>query len=275
MKPHLWVSLMTLSLGGAAQAQLAFNGSLSKITFDASVLGVGVGPFLGGGFSPVPAAGQLDSDAWSVVAGGAAGEFVVFGGTTGSGTALGRGGAGGGVVTGGVWAFDVDPTATVDRALGVQPNDTLFTPGYITLRIQNKTGDTLTSLTVGYDVYLRNDQATASSFGFSYSQNDTAYTPVPSLNLTSPAAADAAPAWTLTSRGPYAITSLNVHPDGFVYLRWTGNDASGIGARDEFALDNVALTPESRTLALLTGLGLWGFACARRLNPAVSAAPSR
>jgi hypothetical protein len=38
------------------------------------------------------------------------------------------------------------------------------------------------------------------------------------------------------------ISGLDIPNEGYFYVRWSGNDVSGTGARDEFALDNIAVT---------------------------------
>jgi hypothetical protein len=53
--------------------------------------------------------------------------------------------------------------------------------------------------------------------------------------------------------------------NGYLYLRWSGADVSGSGNRDEFGLDNIAITavPEP-AVALLGSLGMLGLLCRRR-----------
>jgi hypothetical protein len=38
------------------------------------------------------------------------------------------------------------------------------------------------------------------------------------------------------------LTGLNISNNAFYYLRWTGNDVSGGGSRDEYGLDNIRVT---------------------------------
>ena len=73
-----------------AQADLPFTEDFSSFT--------------GSGFTPTPAAGQLDSDDWSI---SGFGTNVAFGGTGTSGDAARGTDTDGGVGTGGVYAFTV------------------------------------------------------------------------------------------------------------------------------------------------------------------------
>ncbi|NBD36582.1 MAG: hypothetical protein GVY30_11375, partial [Chloroflexi bacterium] len=94
--------------------------------------------FDGSGFAPSPAAGQLDSDAWSVT--GLSDGDVGFGDTCSGDVDCARGPSTGGVSTGGVYAFDV---GSGDYILGIQPGGSDFTPGEFILKVQNTTGSTL------------------------------------------------------------------------------------------------------------------------------------
>ncbi|MCZ6776020.1 MAG: T9SS type A sorting domain-containing protein [Ignavibacteria bacterium] len=195
--------------------------------------------FMGSGFAPTPAAGQLDSDTWRVI--GLSDSAGTFGGTDTLGD-FARGTSTGGVGTGGVYAFEV---SLGDFTLGVQPTGGDFTSGDMTLKIQNNTGGQLTKLNLSYNIYVYNDQGRSNSFDLSYSTDDTSYTDVSGLDFTSPEAADASPSWISTNRTT-SIEGLSVSDGNFIYLKWTGNDVSGSGSRDEFALDNVVLSAEDQ-----------------------------
>lgn len=191
--------------------------------------------FLGTGFAPSPAAGQLDSDVWRVT--GLSDGAGTFGGTH-TGGDFARGGSTGGVTTGGVYAFGVGGGVTT---LGVQPGGDDFTPGAFTLRIENTSSVPLTTVTVSYDIWVYNDQARANSFNFAFSTNDTTYTSVPALDFASPQAADGSPSWQVHPRST-VITGLNIQNGAYLYLQWQGDDVSGSGSRDEFGLGNVQVT---------------------------------
>lgn len=187
--------------------------------------------FTGAGFAPTPAAGQLDSDTWRLT--GFSDGSMTFGSTNTSGD-FARGTSTGGVTTGGVYAFNVGAGNII---LGIQPTADDFTPGEITLRIQNTTGTTINELNVSYDIFYRNDQARANSLNFRYSSDDITYTAIGALDFTTPAAADAL-GWQSVSRST-TITGLSIPDGSFVYLQWIGDDVSGTGSRDEYGIDNI------------------------------------
>ena len=173
--------------------------------------------------------------------------------SSGAGFSENRGSSTGGVTTGGTYAFD---TGSGNIALGVQPGGSDFTAGYYELQVTNDSGATVTDWDVAFESLVYNDQGRANSFDFSYSTDGTSYTSVAGGSFTSVEVADGSPAW--TTGASYSDTiSASVASGGSLYLRWTGNDVSGGGSRDEFALDDVSVgesIPEPSSTALL-GLG--------------------
>jgi len=220
--------------------QIVNQNTINTITFDATVTGVNTGIFQGSGIAPVPAAGKLDSNGWSVA--GFADGAIPFSGTNNNG-GFGRGASAGGVSDGGIYAFS---TSANNVALGVQPATGDFSPGSVSLRFQNQTGAAITSLSIGYKVYVYNDQAASSSFNFSYSADNAAYTNIPQLNVISADAADAAPGWKASYR-VVTITGLNIAANNYYYFRWSGAVVSGTADFDEFALDDIMLSANPST----------------------------
>jgi len=195
--------------------------------------------FTGSGFSPTPTTGQLDSNMW-IVTGFSDGDLV-FGGTGDSGD-FARGSSNGGVGTGGVYAFDTGGNSI----LGVQPGGSDFTPGTIQLKRFNETGNPVTEVTVSYNIWTYNDQGRSNSLNFAYSTDCFSYTNVPALDYATPEAADASPAWTMTTRS--TMITVNLAPNAEFCLQWTGDDVSGSGSRDEYGIDNVYVSLEGPTL---------------------------
>ena len=218
-----------------AYAQLSITGSGTyTIDFDNTVTNVNNGQFAGSGFTPTPATGQLDSDAWRAT--GFSDGDGTFGGTHAT-LDFARGTHNGGTNIGGVYAFQ---TATGDYCLGVQPDGNGFTPGTFTLKVQNNSGATISALNLSYEIKVLNDQDRSNSFNFRWSTDDVTYTPVGTLDYASPAAADPTPAWSTVSRNT-TLSGLNLANGAFLYLQWISDDISGSGARDEFGLDDVVL----------------------------------
>lgn len=190
--------------------------------------------FDGSGFAASPAAGQLNSNEWIV--NGLSDGDLAFGadGTSGD---YARGSSTGGVTSGGVYAFDVDAG---NIALGVQATGTDWSPGDFILRIQNTSGLNIIQLDISYSIWVDNNADRANSFNFSHSPDNSSYTAEATLDYTSLEALDAN-GWTETTRN-ITLSSLVISNNDFYYLKWTGDDVSGSGSRDEFGLDDISIT---------------------------------
>ncbi len=192
--------------------------------------------FEGSGFAPTPTAGQLDSDEWRVT--GLSDGDGSFGGTFTTGDFARGLDVGGGVSTGGVYAFDTGSNII----FGVQPAGSDFTPGEITLKVTNTTGSTITSLDVAYDIFFNNDQPRANSLNFAFSTDDVTYTPVSILDFTTPEASD--DGFQSVGRST-TISGLNLADGADLFLQWQGDDVSGGGSRDEYGIDNILVATGS------------------------------
>lgn len=214
--------------------------------------------FTAAGFTPAPAATQLDSDNWRVS--GLSDGAMNFGDTQLAGD-FARGASTGGVTTGGVYAFN---HGGGDVGLGVQPAGSDFVaPGFFELKLPNETGGTINDLAIMYDIWVFNDQARANSLNFSWSTDGTTFNSEPLLDFISGEAAMPLPAWASVQRS-VNLTGLGIPNGGFLFLRWSGADVSGSGSRDEFAIDNImvsSIIPEPATMMLL---GLLAPAALRR-----------
>lgn len=213
----------------------------NAITFDTTVDGVNEGTYQAAGLSPTLTSGELNSNAWAIT--GFSDGAIAIGGTSIDGQDYDRGTATGGVTVGGVYAFD---TATNNFALGIQPATGDFVPGSATLRFQNQTGAAVTSVSIGYKVYVYNDQAASNSFNFSHSADNSTYTSISGLNVTSPATADASPGWKAYYR-VVTLTGLNIANNNYYYFRWTGATVSGSIDFDEFGLDDIVMVANPST----------------------------
>ena len=195
--------------------------------------------FLGGGFAPDPAAGQLDSDFWRVT--GLSDGDGAFGGTFTTGD-FARGVSAGGETTGGIWGFGLGGGNT---GLGVQPAGSDFTPGTIELRWINDSGAALGALAAIYDLWANNDQTRANGLAFSFSTDGSTFTDIPALAYTSAEAADANGFQLVGDDLTAELQNVVLAPGEALYLRWQGDDVSGAGSRDEFALDDVRIVGEA------------------------------
>lgn len=214
--------------------------------------------FEGGGFSANPTSGQLDSRTWRVD--GMSDGGMAFGDTRVSGD-FARGISEGNVAAGGIYAFNTGEARGV--GLGVQPIGSDFTPGAIVLAVRNETGQSISSFQISYDVGFLNNEERGNLFNFAFSTDDSTYTLVPSLDLTSPDAADSN-GWTFANRSATLSFASEVANLSTFYVRWTGDDFSGSGSRDEFVLDNVSLAavPEPNLFAIC-GIATFAFVSRR------------
>ena len=244
----IFAELITLVLvSNVSIAQLSINsgGVDYTLDFDATVSGVNEGQFNGSGFTPVPAAGQLNSNSWSVE--GVSDGILAYGGSQTTGD-FARGTSPGFVGTGGIYAFTI---GTSNNALGFQPATDDFTPGSITLKILNNTAGSIISLNLSYNIYNLNDQARANFLNLFYSYDDISYYRVTAFDYTSPADADPIPDWTQNNLAGI-ISGFNIKMGGYMYLRWVCDDSSGVGSRDEFAIDDIVLNANVTTSTIVS-----------------------
>ncbi|MEL6720647.1 MAG: T9SS type A sorting domain-containing protein [Bacteroidota bacterium] len=230
MKKILLFNLsILLSFASVAQLEINPGGNSSLIDFSG---------FDGSGFDPSPSSGQLDSDTWSTEGFSGSGTNVAFGGSCSSNDCA-RGSSSGGVTTGGVYAFD---TGSGNIAFGVQPGGSDFTPGDFTLKVTNNSGGGIQQFQLSYDIFTFNDQSRANSLNLAVSLDDVTYNAVPSFDFTTPGAADSAPvAWGSTNRVGMVSLPAEVSDGGMFFIRWGGDDESGSGSRDEYAIDNIQI----------------------------------
>lgn len=230
-----------LTLNAPVGVQITAANVANKIDFDATVEGVNNDTFNGGGINTAPGMGELNSNAWAFT--GFADGAIAFGGqSTEESDSYENGTSEGGVVDGGLYAFEVAPD---NFAMGFQPATGNFAPGSVTLRFQNQTASTLTSISIGYKVYVYNDAAGSNSLNFSHSANNTTYTAVTSLDHTTPAAADAVPGWKAYYK-VVTLTGLSVASNGYYYVRWSGATVSG-SVFDEVAIDDIVIVANPST----------------------------
>ncbi len=243
MKLRLLVYALLVNALGWGQVVLTNASPSNTIDFSNTMqASVGNGAFTGSGFQATPSVGRLNSNAWAVT--GMSNGTLAFGGTqTTTNTDYTRGSIAVAVTTGGIYAYTGAPHSTTNPCLMIQPGADDFTPGTLTLRIRNDGSDYIIAMDVSYNLFIRNDQGRSNSFNFSYSDNNTTYTSVGALDYTSPEAESGT--WTQVGTSPSrqtTITDLAIPPGGYFYIRWSGDDVGGSLSRDEFGLDDIAMT---------------------------------
>ena len=226
MNARLSITTVLVALASFAMGQV----SLTAVGVPAVVDFTG---FTGDGFSLAGDSGRLDADDWAVT--GLSDGDKDFGVEDLNGD-YAKGVTTGGIFSGGLYAYDLGS----DPALLVQPTGSDWTPGTITLRLQNNTGSTASEISVAYDLIVNNNEGRANSYNFSFSLDNVTYNAVPALDYTSVEAEDTL-GFQVNARST-TLGGLSVADGQFVYIRWEGDDVSGGGSRDEFALDNINVT---------------------------------
>jgi len=248
MIKNLFVFCTTILISSLSFGQLEINtiGVSTQLDFN---------DYLGTGIVPTPSAGQLNSNTWEII--GFSDGDNLFGASGSSGDYT-RGTSAGGVSTGGLYSFDNGTGAS----MGIQPGGSDFTPGSITLRIENSTGQVINDLELAYEIWAFNDQARASFLNLEHSSDNITYTAEGAQDFTTPEVADASPVWVSESR-TITLTGVDIAIGDFYYVRWSSDDVSGSGSRDELALDNVSITGTSNVTTdptiIATPLSLTGF----------------
>ncbi|HEX8563292.1 MAG TPA: hypothetical protein VF676_09970 [Flavobacterium sp.] len=223
-----------LTLNAPVGWQIFATNTINTIDFDTTVDGVNLDAFQGEGLSPTAHTGQLNSSAWAIS--GFSDGNIGFGNTSADESDFDRGTSEGSETDGGLYAFE---TAPANSSLGFQPATGDFAPGSATLRFQNQTGSAITSVSVGFKVYVHNDEAGATSINFSHSADNSAYNTIGGLATTTTATADVDPEWKAYYR-VVTITGLNILNNNYYYLRWNATTASGT-TFDEIAVDDIQL----------------------------------
>ncbi len=221
--------------------QIYETNTINTIDFDSSVDGVNQDSFLGDGFAPTSASGLLNSNAWAIS--GFTDGAIAFGGTSAEGLDFDRGISSGNTTVGGIYSFETLPN---NYSLGIHPSTGDFAPGAVTLRFQNQTGSTITSLNIGYKVYVYNGQNAANSFNFSHSGDNTTYTSVAGINISTPTTAEVSLGWTAYYR-VVTLTGLNITSNNYYYMKWSGATVSGSGQFDDISLDDISIVANPST----------------------------
>ena len=223
--PMMAIAAAVLAAAATADAQVVVD--RARVTLDFQT-------YTGAGLAVRPGPGQLDADDWRVTGLGDAPD-AAFGEDHAS-PGFARGASAGGQSAPGLYAFQVAPG---DSAFGLQPGGSDFTPGSVTLRAVNRTGAAIADLRVRFGFWASNDQDQSTTWATSWSLDDVTYQPVgPMLATDGPLAS--APAWTETVVDQLIADAAI--PDGAIfYLRFDSDDGGATGARDEIAIDDLAL----------------------------------
>jgi len=160
-----------------------------------------------------------------------------------------RGVSDGGETTGGCYAWD---TGEGDLALGCQPTEAKFSPGFFLITVSNGTETGVNEISVSYDVACLNNADRSSSLAFEVSLDGVSFQKMDGMTFVSPAGQNGVAVW---SRTPYAcdIGLQNKLMAGQqIWLRWYLNDAGGSSSRDEYGIDNLRIVFHHRAGTVIT-----------------------
>jgi len=250
MKQVCFAICLLSAVNTRSQLVLTGNAPLQLLDFSSSMpSSVGSTPassFSAAGFEPNPVqVGRLNSNSLAI-SGWSDGALVFGGSRITPSTDYTRGSTNSAVITGGIYAYSGLPASVSDPIMLFQPGGGDFAPGSMILKVVNGGTAVIRSMTIQYDLFVRNDQGRSSSFNFSHGSDGSQFTAVPSLDYISPAAADLA-GLVHIGAGPsrsLLITGLTLLPGSFYYLRWSSDDVSGSGSRDEFGIDNILVSAD-------------------------------
>ncbi len=226
--------LVSFTWNAKAQLTVSSVGTTYNIDFSTTVTGVNSGSWAGSTVSTTMSAGRLDRNGWYISTTASGGGVATFGGTgyTGGGASSGINNAGN------FYAYN---TGSGNPALGVSLSSSAYTPGIITLKIVNTTGQTLKSIDISYEAWSRNSGANSNGLDFYYSSTNAAssYTRISALDYTT--ATTATNTWSSSTKTS-TITGLSIANNGAFYIQWEMATVSGTGTNDELAIDDITVT---------------------------------
>ncbi len=236
---------------GFSQLGVTSLGETFQIDFDNGVTGVNTGAFQGNGFVNGGGSGALNSQAFKY-SGATNPASVAFGGTANTAQAS-RGASNGfnGALNGGAlsdqigfYAFNTNNSGilTADYSLGWFTEGTILSPGEITLKITNTTGDTINVARLAYEAKALNrfNASTKINVTYSFSEFGTYTTLGAAFDHTTPGALSASPLWSSNGKA-VDLSGLSWASGTSMYLKFTTNIASGSGSQDPVGIDDITI----------------------------------
>ena len=224
-----------IAQGTYAQLSIASGNSAYIIDFDVPTGGVLIGPYQGGGLVASPVVNNLNSNAWATT--GMSDGDTDFGNDYTVGD-FARGISEGNVLLGGFYSFLV---GTDNSVWGFQQTSEDFSPGTITLKMVNNTGEYIEDLSVIYKIWQNNNGDFSSSFDPAYSKDNVNFIPLDRLDHITPERRDdqlssSTSNWT-TFLKDTTLRELVIAPGDYFYFRWSSDSVSayqGYGANDRY-----------------------------------------
>jgi hypothetical protein len=246
--------LAVLTLTTQAQLQVSNLGVAYTINFENTVQGVNDSSFESAATQPFmedpPVAGQLNANAWALVADNA--DTVTMNPSSFPGTGVSNFAtvtAPGTSSTGwGAWNL------SDDHALAMLPSGSYATPaGHFTLKVNNASGSSIDNLEISYYVAAYNDQPRSSKVLFFYSTDNVTYTKVPDAFFASSLVGNST--WEFATKTIF-LSGLSIGTSQDFFLRWVFADNGGSGQRDELLLDDISITASTGGGTVATQLAI-------------------
>ncbi len=213
---------------------LCFFTSQAQVILDGNDIYIHFNDFMASGICLNPEIGQLNSGEWSI-SGMSNGEVPFNGCEVGSGD-FSRGYSLGNVISGGIYSFQVNED---ERALGVQPTSSDFSPGSIILRLQNNTGESISILQISYDLWVNNNKGRSSYWHMSTGVDIAPFIFHANMSDTSLMLEDTL--GFVKIEKSFTFSEMDLADGKFLYVKWEGGDVAGSGSRDEFAINNIQI----------------------------------
>jgi hypothetical protein len=224
MKALILVALMTVNSITAANV-------LYSETFD---------DFLGSGLQPGGGSGTLNSNQWRLS--GLSDGDTHFGDHNNQGDSA-RGQSSGAVRSGGLYGFDI----AGNPALGWQATGSDLTPGGFYLQIPNSSQTVWNNLRFSFELWYFNDQPRSTRVDLVTYADSNPLRRRATFNTSQ--AAESTPYWQF-KRFNIDLGDYFIPAGGLGLFEWQLADASGQGARDELAIDNLLLTRSNPALSV-------------------------
>lgn len=143
------------------------------------------------------------------------------------------------VTTGGCYAWDLGNN---DIALGCQPTESDFTPGFFMLSISNAAGITVSEITISQEIVCRNNADRSSSMTLVFSPDTTNHYQLHEFDFISPTNTDQSATWCTSNYYSNFRLDPRFTPGATMILKWQVDDFGGSGSRDEYGLNNLRIT---------------------------------
>ena len=147
------------------------------------------------------------------------------------------------ITTGGCYAWDL---GNGNHTLGFQPTEDDFTPGWMMLSVSNACKNTISEITLAYEIVCRNNANRSSVITFEYacvnnsisSRSET----VEDFFFASPETAQDTTSWTTNIFFAKIKLEKTLAVEGVLRCTWRTDDYNGSGSRDELGINNLSIT---------------------------------